>query len=59
MMVRESTGNTELVQIKLTKWQKEVLQAYAKKQGVTLAELTRQQLRPLIARIVAGEEVAA
>ena len=58
-MPRNSTGNTELIQIKVTKLQKEALQKYAEHQGVTTAELVRQQLRPLIARIVSGLDVAA
>ena len=58
-MARKDTANTELIQVKLTKLQKEILQDYAARQGVTTAELIRQQLRPLIARIVSGLDVAA
>lgn len=58
-MARKETANTELIQIKVTKLQKDILSDYAKSQGVTVAELTRQQLRPLIARIVSGLDVAA
>ncbi len=57
-MARKPTGQTELIQIKVTPRQKEILAEYAASQGTTIAELTRQQLRPLIARIVSGQEAA-
>lgn len=54
-----STGNTELIQFRVTKLQKAALDTQAQKDGVTVAELVRQQIRPLIARVLSGDEVAA
>ncbi len=57
-MPRKSTGQDALIQVKVTKRQKEILAEYAASQGTTIAEVTRQQLRPLIARIVSGQQAA-
>lgn len=51
---RRTPSNTELIQFRVTKLQKEALEKGAHDAGVTVAELVRQQVRPLIARIVAG-----
>lgn len=53
-MARPSTGNTKLIQFRITERQYSVLAEYAATQHTTVAEITRQQLRPLIAQIVSG-----
>lgn len=53
-MARKPTGNTKLVQFRITERQYSILAEYAEMQHMTVAELTRQQLRPLIAKIVSG-----
>jgi hypothetical protein len=53
-MARPSLGYKKLVQLRLTEEQYRVLTRYAAQHNITVAELTRQQLRPLIAQIISG-----
>jgi hypothetical protein len=50
------TGNVELIQVRVSSPQKRILEEYANSQHITVAELTRQQLRLLISRIVTGQQ---
>lgn len=53
-MPRPSTGNTELLQVRVTPQQAETLARFAALRNTTVAELVRQQLRGLVAQIQSG-----
>lgn len=53
-MPRPNTGNSALLQVRITPQQAEVLSRYAALRNTTVAELMRQQIRTVVAQIQTG-----